>query len=229
MTVKTNPHSLQAPKLENLGVFAKWDDAREYLTDADPVLARLFSFEPQPPKRLFGVFEGLIRVIIAQQISNKVAFALWQKVWALTQNHLSLFTALSRSSLEDLRAIGLSQTKAETIVRVVERFESGQWSEEKLAAMDDAALVSELTSMKGIGPWTATSVLIFGLGRPDVCPLDDFGIKTALCRHYFSLQTPQNVMRKPHNKAVKLTVGKWAPYRTVATVVLWHSLGNAPQ
>lgn len=229
MKVKTNLPSQDNAQAKNLGVFAHWEQAKEYLSDKDPVLARLFALDPQPPQKLYGVFDAIIRAIVSQQISNKAAHRIWSKVEALVSSNRSLLSVLADSGISALSDVGLSRTKLATIEAVIQKYQSGEWSDASLCALSDAALVKTLTAVKGIGPWSANSVLIFGLGRPDVCPLDDFGIKTALKKHYLSLQMTDFGTRTELNKTVKLIVGNWAPYRTVATLVLWHSLGNAPQ
>ena len=229
MKVKTNLPFQDNAQATNLGVFAHWEQAKEYLSDKDPVLARLFALDPQPPKKLYGVFDAIIRAIVSQQISNKAAHRIWSKVEALVSSNRTLLSVLVDSGISALSDVGLSRTKLATIEAVIEKYRSGEWSDVSLCALSDAVLVKTLTAVKGIGPWSANSVLIFGLGRPDVCPLDDFGIKTALKKHYLSLQMTDFGTRTELNKTVKLIVGNWAPYRTVATLVLWHSLGNAPQ
>ena len=229
MKVKTNLPFQDNAQATNLGVFAHWEQAKEYLSDKDPVLARLFALDPQPPQKLYGVFDAIIRAIVSQQISNKAAHRIWSKVEALVPSNRSLLLVLVDSGISALSDVGLSRTKLATIEAVIQKYQSGEWSDASLCALSDAALVKTLTAVKGIGPWSANSVLIFGLGRPDVCPLDDFGIKTALKKHYHSLQMTDFSTRTELNKTVKLIVGNWAPYRTVATLVLWHSLGNAPQ
>ena len=229
MKVKTNLPSQDNAQAKNLGVFAHWEQAKEYLSDKDPVLARLFALDPQPPQKLYGVFDAIIRAIVSQQISNKAAHRIWCKLEALVPSNRSLLSVLVDSGISALSDVGLSRTKLATIDAVIEKYRIGEWSDASLCSLSDEALVKTLTSVKGIGPWSANSVLIFGLGRPDVCPIDDFGIKTALKKQYLSLQMTEFGTRTELDKTVKLIVGNWAPYRTVATLVLWHSLGNAPQ
>ena len=229
MKVKTNLPSQDNAQAKNLGVFAHWEQAKAYLADKDPVLARLFELDPQPPQKLYGVFDAIIRAIVSQQISNKAAHRIWCKLEALVPSNRSLLSVLVDSGISALSDVGLSRTKLATIDAVIEKYRIGEWSDASLCSLSDEALVKTLTSVKGIGPWSANSVLIFGLGRPDVCPIDDFGIKTALKKQYLSLQMTEFGTRTELDKTVKLIVGNWAPYRTVATLVLWHSLGNAPQ
>ena len=229
MKVKTKTVPNENAQVKRLGVFAHWDEAKAYLSAKDVVLARLFDLDPKPPEKLYGVFEAIVRAIVSQQISNKAAHRIWTQITERGQGDRTLKEWLLDSSVDRLSGVGLSRTKLATIEAVLEKYRSGEWSDEKLGEMSDEELIKTLTSVKGLGPWSANSVLIFGLGRPDVCPLDDFGVKTALQKHYVSLQKADFAVRTERQKAVKLIVGNWAPYRTVATLVLWHSLGNAPQ
>ena len=176
MKVKTNLPSQDNAQAKNLGVFAHWEQAKVYLSDKDPVLARLFALDPQPPQKLYGVFDAIIRAIVSQQISNKAAHRIWSKVEALVSSNRTLLSVLVDSGISTLSDVGLSRTKLATIEAVIEKYRSGEWSDASLCALSDAALIKTLTAVKGIGPWSANSVLIFGLGRPDVCPIDDFGL-----------------------------------------------------
>lgn len=171
MKVKTNLPSQDNAQAKNLGVFAYWEQAKEYLSDKDPVLARLFELGPKPPQRLYGVFDAIIRAIVSQQISNKAAHRIWSKVEALVSSNRSLLSVLVDSGISALSDVGLSRTKLATIEAVIQKYQSGEWSDASLCALSDAALVKTLTAVKGIGPWSANSVLIFGLGRPDVCQI----------------------------------------------------------
>ena len=229
MKVKTKLLSQEDAQAKNLGVFAHWEKAKAYLCEKDAVMVRLFRLEPEPPRKLYGVFDSIIRAIVSQQISNKAAHRIWSKVEGLAGCDQSLQALLLDRGVSVMSDVGLSRTKLSTIETVIQRYRSGEWSDISLSSLSDEALIKALTSVKGLGPWSANAVLIFGLGRPDVCPIDDFGIKTALKKHYLSLQMADFATRTELNKTVKLIVGNWAPYRTVATLVLWHSLGNAPQ
>ena len=108
------------------------------------------------------------------------------------------------------------------------RYASKRWSEEEFAAMSDAKVIEEIESIRGLGAWSAMSVLIFALKRPDVFPLADFGVRQALVNLYFPDQNVISVGRSTLKSRVELLANVWAPYRTVATWFLWRSLENTP-
>ena len=124
--------------------------------------------------------------------------------------------------------MGLIPYEIAAMKEVAWRFVSGQWSEEGFARLDDAAVSRAIESIRGLGPWSAMSVLIFALKRPDIFPLDDFGVRQALVNLYFSDENVISVGRSGAKSRVKLLANVWAPYRTVATWFLWRSLENTP-
>lgn len=108
------------------------------------------------------------------------------------------------------------------------RWVSGQWSEAFFMGLTDSEVIREVESIKGLGPWSAMSVLIFGLKRPDVFPLLDFGVRQALVNLYLPDENVNSVIRSQLQSRVELIANVWAPYRTVATWFLWRSLENTP-
>lgn len=120
--------------------------------------------------------------------------------------------ALAGSSVDALRDLGLSQTKAGALVAIAQKYVEGSFTAPALEALDDTAVRSRLTAVKGVGPWTADMVLIFGLNRPDVWAQTDFGLRKALEMTGLGAKDP-------------LT---WAPWRTAATWLLWQRLTSTP-
>jgi DNA-3-methyladenine glycosylase II len=94
--------------------------------------------------------------------------------------------------------------------------------------LTDAEVLAEISSVKGLGPWSAQNFLIFGLVRPDVLPMGDLGVRLALLRGYFPMNNRDFMASKAFDSRVKLLADRWAPYRTVATWFLWRSLENTP-
>jgi 3-methyladenine DNA glycosylase/8-oxoguanine DNA glycosylase len=90
-----------------------------------------------------------------------------------------------------------------------------------LSAMKDEDIIRALDEVRGIGPWTAHMFLIFTLGRPDVLPVDDYGIRTSVQRVY-------GLDELPKKAAIEKIAERWHPYCTVASLYLWHSRDNAP-
>ena len=111
---------------------------------------------------------------------------------------------------------------------VASRWVDGRWSQARFARMNDHEVIEAIEGIKGLGPWSAMSVLIFGLMRPDVFPLSDFGVRQALVNLYFPDENVNFLSRSGAQSRVKLVADVWAPYRTVATWFLWRSLENTP-
>jgi DNA-3-methyladenine glycosylase II len=122
---------------------------------------------------------------------------------------------------EQLRSVGLSGMKVSFIRDLARRVHEGSLHLDALDAMTDEDVITELTTVKGIGRWTAEMFLMFRLHRPDVLPLGDLGIVNAMKKAYG--------LRKPPTPARMLKIGEsWRPYRSVACWYLWASLDNKP-
>ena len=120
-----------------------------------------------------------------------------------------------------MRAAGLSQRKAEYLLDLAAHFQEKRVHPDRWAQMDDEAIITELTAIRGIGRWTAEMFLIFNLQRPDVLPLDDLGLLKAISLHYFSGEPVSRFEAREVSQA-------WQPWRTVATWYLWRSLDPVP-
>ena len=199
---------------------AYWDVAVEALAARDPVLSRLAQRYPGLVMGSRGdAFSTLARAIVGQQISVKAA----QSVWGRLVTEVSAITPanIAAADAARLRTCGLSGQKSAYLLDLAQRFDSGaldpaQWSE-----LDDEALITILTQVKGIGRWTAEMFLIFYMARPDVLPIDDIGLQRAMSLHYNS--------ERPLSKLKMRRIGKeWAPWRSVATWYLWRSLDPLP-
>lgn len=171
---------------------------------------------PYAPPRRAPTFAALVSAIVAQQISTRAAEAITSRLQALLGGALTP-EALLAASDEDLRAAGLSRAKAIAVRQLAARAVSGDLAIEHLHQMDDEAIVAHLSRSRGIGRWTAEMFLIFALGREDVLPVGDLGLRTAIRRLYGGEidLTPTGLM----------TLGeRWRPYRSIATWYLWQSL-----
>ena len=188
--------------------------AMESLAAADPDIAKAYARCGLPPVRGSEPgFAGLIRMIAGQQVSVQSARAivgrLEERVDPLTAEG---FLALAE---DDLKAIGFSRPKMRYGRLLAEEIASRRLDIDGLAEMEDAAAIAALTSVKGIGPWTAEIYLLFALGRPDVWPVDDLALCVAV-QHLKSLDA------RPGRKAM-LTLGEsWRPFRSAAARFLWH-------
>lgn len=202
--------------------------AMAFLSENDPVMATLinrYGDKPFPPP--MGAMPSMIRAVVAQQISNRAAKTLWERLKTFLGEERDWSRKLIDTSLNELRALGLNERKATTLKTIAEHFESGLWSEVKFSQMTDQEVSDAVQSLRGMGPWSAASVLIFGLGRGDILPLGDFGVRVAICKLYFPDETPATLGRREGKTRVKSIECTWEPYRTVATWFLWCSLENS--
>lgn len=180
----------------------------------DPAFYRLIEKHPKlslpvPRPRL----EALVRIVVGQQLSVKAAETIFKR---LTASLDAEFTAdqLSRTPLESLRASGLSASKSHTVLLLGRQEPNWQlpWNE----------LRKQLLEVKGIGPWTVDMFAIFGLGEHDVFSASDLGLRVAM-EKYLDIPPKQ----KPDVYAHRALL--WRPYRSLASLHLWHALDNQPK
>lgn len=155
-------------------------------------------------------FGGLCYNIVNQQLSMKACDTLCEKITA----QIGSFSPESITSADVLRSCGLSQSKAECLVRVAEMFKSGELSCEKASKMPDEELSARLLSVKGIGRWTVEMTLIFCLKRKDVLSLGDFGIRKGLIKLHS--------VNPEDKKALQKYKALYSPHGTVASLYLWE-------
>lgn len=179
---------------------------------ACPIMAGLVAKHVPPAIRPQRPFPALVDAIISQQISGKAAESILNRLRTLVPIRPD---ALAEADLRRLRRAGLSRAKA-VYVRELARF-TAQGGLRGLSRLPDAAVVERLTSVKGVGVWTAEMFLIFSLGRPDVWPVGDGGVQRAAMNLY-GVKTV---------KKLALLGDRFRPYRTHAAWYLWRSLTPA--
>jgi DNA-3-methyladenine glycosylase II len=130
--------------------------------------------------------------------------------------------ALAAASEEALRGAGLSRTKALALQDLGRRALSGELPLERLAEMNDEEVIASLVPVHGIGRWTAEMFLIFSLGRLDVLPVDDFGLRAGVRDLYGLPDLPGRAELRERSEA-------WRPYRSIATWYFWRGRGWVPQ
>ena len=197
-----------------------WQQATWDLAERDAVLRGLIErFQGLALASRGDAFATLARSIVGQQISVKAA----QSVWARLSGRLIDVTPASvcRARTSALKACGLSGQKALYLRELSRNFLDGTLDETHWHALEDEALVAELTQVKGIGRWTAEMFLMFHLARPDVLPLADLGLQRAMRLHY-------NRGRPLSDARMRKIGAVWAPWRSVATWYLWRSLDPIP-
>lgn len=162
-------------------------------------------------------FTTLVRAIVSQQISTKAANSISAKLLGLMPKGQFTPRALTDLRHEELRSAGLSQAKATYMHDLAEKVLTGVVQLKEIDQRDDEGVIDMLIQVKGIGRWTAEMFLIFSLGRPDVLPVDDLGLRVGVQR--------LDGLEEPPSKAeVRQRGAVWAPFRSIATWYLWQSL-----
>jgi len=169
-----------------------------------------------PPRRNRDPYPALLESIVYQQLHATAALAIWTRVLALFADRNPLPDRIMRITDEQLRAAGLSRSKAVAMRSVAEAaMDGGIPDERRIARMPDSEIYEQLTRIRGIGPWTVDMLLIFTLRRPDVMPLNDYGIRKAFKLVYRkkSLPTTRQLLEISQ---------RWRPYRTTAALYFWR-------
>ena len=158
-------------------------------------------------------FPGLLQAIVAQQISNQAASAIWRRVGAVP----GALEPVGLLALEDAALVGagLSRPKVAHARALAAAFVEGRLSDAGLAAMDDAGAMAAITAVRGLGPWTAEVYLLFALQRMDVFPAGDIAVAGAAA-HLLGLA------ERPGPVALRTLAEMWRPHRALAARLLWH-------
>jgi DNA-3-methyladenine glycosylase II len=193
-----------------------------HLKKTDPILRAII--ERVGPYRMEfrePTFETLVRSIVYQQLSGKVASVIFRRLLeaAAKTGVASELTpqAILKLKPAKMREIGLSKQKTAYIRDLAERTHAGALVFDKLPALSDDQVIEQLTAVKGIGVWTAHMFLIFALRRADVLPIGDLGVRTAIRKAYELAELP-----KPAE--IETLASAWRPYCSVAAWYLWRSL-----
>jgi DNA-3-methyladenine glycosylase II len=196
------------------------DGAVGHLRGNDPVLSELIDrhgpcmLVPSAP-----LFPVLVEAVVSQQLSTKAAKAIYARLLKLTGCRAPRPADILDASDGDLVALGFSRSKARYVKNAARMFQSRCLGPRTFARMSDSDAMSLLTSIEGIGEWSAQMFLIFGLGRLDVFPAGDLGLRNAMADAYR--------LRKPPSRARLERIGdRWRPYRTVGTWFMWESYDN---
>ncbi len=189
--------------------------ADAHLRATDPVMARLIDrFGPCALTVKNGApFEVLAAAIISQQLSNKAAATIQNRVVA--QVGPLTAAAVARADAVALRACGLSNAKARWLIALGQAATTGALDFDAIAAMDDDTALRTLDALPGVGPWTAEMWLIFAQGREDLFSMGDVGLRNAINRLYAD-------GAKLDVAATRRITDRWAPYRSCASWYLWR-------
>jgi len=163
------------------------------------------------------VFEALGRSIVFQQLSGRAASAIHRKYAALFPDHRPTPEHLAKLSDAKVRSAGLSASKLVALRDLAKHALDGELpTVTQMRTMTDDAIVESLTKVRGIGPWTVHMLLIFRLGRPDVLPAADYGVRKGFAKTYGKRALPDA-------KALEKHAEKWKPWRSVASWYMWRA------
>jgi DNA-3-methyladenine glycosylase II len=161
------------------------------------------------------IFEALVESILSQQLAGAAASAIIRKVRAIYPDGVLEAKAVYKTPAPKLRAAGVSPQKLGYLKDLSERVVKGKINLDALRDLSDEEILAILDEVKGIGPWTVHMLLIFTLGRPNVLPVDDFGIRKGV-QQIYSLE------EMPKKAEIEKLAEKWQPYCSVASLYLWR-------
>lgn len=164
-----------------------------------------------------NLFAAVVRHIVGQQISSKAQATVWERLEARLKDVTP--AAVHAASAQELQALGMSLRKAEYIKDFADKIVSGDFDLQAVEQMSDAEAITALSSLKGIGKWTAEMILLFCLQRPDILSYDDLAIQRGLRMLYHH----RKITRELFNKYQK----RYSPYGSTAAIYLWAIAGGA--
>ena len=199
--------------------------AAEYLTKVDAKLAPIIAIAGPPsivPNHNY--YQALVESIISQQLSVKAANTIIKRFLALfPSDEFPTPRDILEKDIEVLRSVGLSRQKATYIQDLAVKVVEGTVQFNHLDGLVNDDIIKELTIVKGVGVWTVHMFLIFCMGRLDVLPTGDLGIKNGIYSLYKLAEKPT-----PEQIQSLADINKWHPYESVASWYIWHSLDNKP-
>ncbi len=194
-----------------------------HLKKSDPVMRAIiervgaYKIQHREPS-----FETLVRSIVYQQLSGKVASVILGRLIALLPDGKITPAAILKLTPARMRKAGLSKQKTAYIRDLARKTNQGHIKFETLPDLTDLEVIEHLTQVKGIGVWTAHMFLIFALRRPDILATGDLGVRVAIRKAY-------QLEELPHPKQVEELAAAWRPYSSVAVWYLWRSLESTAQ
>ena len=193
--------------------------ARRLLMRRDPILASVIKrHRTRSPLDVpvMEPFAALVRTITGQQISTKAAATIHGRLVGLVCGSVTPASMLALTDAQ-MREAGLSRQKTSYVRDLAAKVQTGELPVASLHELEDEAVIDAIVRVKGLGRWSAEMFLMFRLRRPDVLPVDDLGIVTAIQRLY-------GLRKKPTPERMRKIAEAWRPYRTVACWYLWRSL-----
>jgi DNA-3-methyladenine glycosylase II len=194
--------------------------AYRHLRAADPVVGGLIEehgpFTPRPSGDPYG---QLVRSVLFQQLAGAAASAIQRRLYAVFGDESRTPAPEELLTLDDdaYRSVGISRQKAGYLRSIGEHVVEGELDFDGLDALDDREVIERLTAIRGVGEWTAHMFLMFQLGRPDVLPTGDLGVRKGM-------QVAYGLDEEPSPARAAEIGAPWAPYRTVGSWYMWRAV-----
>jgi DNA-3-methyladenine glycosylase II len=194
------------------------EEAVAHLRQADPIMAAIIDrVGPLKIGYRRERFPSLVRAIIFQQLAGRAAQTIHDRFVNAIGGGLPTPEAVLAASDEILRGAGLSRGKMAYLRDLASHVQSGSLDFKRLPRLTDDEIIAHLTRVKGIGRWTAEMFMMFNLRRPDILPVDDLGVRTAVMKAY-------GMTEPPPPKQLREFGERWKPHRTAAAWYLWQSM-----
>jgi DNA-3-methyladenine glycosylase II len=203
---------------------AKLREAERHLAKNDSRLAAIIKVAgPCKLKPHRDYYAELVSGIVGQQLSVRAAATIWRRVLELFGGQMPTPQQLIDIDDEKIRAAGVSYPKIRYMKDLAHHIIDGRLDMDHVATMPNDQLIEQLTAVKGIGEWSAHMFMIFGLGRLDILPIGDLGIRKAVQNTYKLSELPAG------EQIITIANGNgWHPYESVAAWYLWESFDNKP-
>ena len=166
-------------------------------------------------------YGSLVRTIVGQQLSTKAARTIYGRLVALLGDGPPTPEEILNADEDELRGVGLSRQKTRYLRDLAGHVLSGELELDRLDELSDEEVAREVTAVKGLGQWSSDMFLMFHLGRPDVLPVGDLGIRRAVEKAY-------GLPDLPDEGTLRSIASPWQPFRTLACLYLWESLDAVP-
>lgn len=190
----------------------------EYLKGKDKILGAVIDEIGHVDREIdIDLFSSVVHHIIGQQISTKAQATIWQRMKDSFEDVNA--AAIAEASISELQSFGMTFRKAEYIQDFAKKVLDKEFDLQRIALMPDADAIKELTSLKGIGVWTAEMILLFCLQRPDIFSFDDLAIQRGLRMVYHHRKIDRKLFEKYRRR--------FSPYCSVASLYLWAVAGGA--
>jgi DNA-3-methyladenine glycosylase II len=197
--------------------------AVDHLRRRDTVVAGLADrLGPCELRATTNAFQVMLETIVSQQLSTRAAQSIYDRLARAIGGRSPRPRDVLRLPHADLVACGLSRSKATYVLEVADAFERGRFTRRTFAKRADSEVVEALTSIRGVGAWSAHMFLIFALNRLDVFPVGDLSLRRTMMQRY-------RLRARTSPERLERIAERWRPYRTVGTLYLWRSSDGANQ